>query len=261
MQDRLFQRYVGIDYSGAGHSLMPLRGLRLCVASGMDEPQEIMPFPGRGTHWSRMGIAVWLNELLSENIPSIVGIDHGFSFPLAYYEHHRLSRVWAIFLEDFCHHWPLDRPGLTVDQLRRGFPGTMRSGSARWRRLTELRCRAKSVFHFDVPGSVAKSTHTGLPWLRFLREQHRLSGRIHFWPMDGWEIPVSGSLLLEAYPSLYRPHLDLPFASQDQNDAYAIAKWLQREDAVGRLPSQLTGEGITADEKNVAMTEGWILGC
>jgi hypothetical protein len=41
-------------------------------------------------------------------------------------------------------------------------------GNARWRRLTEERAgSAKSVFHFDVQGLVAKSTHAGIPWLRF----------------------------------------------------------------------------------------------
>jgi len=30
---------------------------------------------------------------------------------------------------------------------------------------------AKSVFHFDVLGSVAKSTHVGIPWLRYIRER------------------------------------------------------------------------------------------
>ena len=55
-------------------------------------------------------------------------------------------------------------------------------------RLTEERAgSAKSVFHFDVPGTVAKSTHAGLPWLRYLRQ--KLGDRIHFWPFDGWEIP------------------------------------------------------------------------
>jgi hypothetical protein len=38
--------------------------------------------------------------------------------------------------------------------------GAARVGNARWRRLTEERAgSAKSVFHFDVQGSVAKSTH------------------------------------------------------------------------------------------------------
>jgi hypothetical protein len=48
--------------------------------------------------------------------------------------------------------------------------GAARMGNARWRRLTEERTgRAKSVFHFGVQGSVAKSTHAGIPWLRFIR--------------------------------------------------------------------------------------------
>jgi hypothetical protein len=50
---------------------------------------------------------------------------------------------------------------------------TARAGNSRWRRITELRGRAKSVFHFDVPGSVAKSTHAGIPWLRYLRIRTR----------------------------------------------------------------------------------------
>jgi len=54
--------------------------------------------------------------------------------------------------------------------------GATRTGSPRWRRLTEERVRAKSAFHFDVPGSVAKSTHARLPW-RFIRQ--RLGARVH----------------------------------------------------------------------------------
>jgi hypothetical protein len=28
-----------------------------------------------------------------------------------------------------------------------------------------------AVFHFDVQGSVAKSTHARIPWLRFIRQR------------------------------------------------------------------------------------------
>jgi hypothetical protein len=39
-----------------------------------------------------------------------------------------------------------------------------RSGNSRWRRVTELRAgAAKSVFHFDVQGAVAKSSHVRPP--------------------------------------------------------------------------------------------------
>jgi hypothetical protein len=65
--------------------------------------------------------------------------------------------------------------------------GAARAGTARWRRLTEERAGgAKSVFYFDVQGSVAKSTHAGIPWLRFIRQ--RFANRVHFWPLT----PVSG---------------------------------------------------------------------
>ena len=64
--------------------------------------------------------------------------------------------------------------------------------------ITEERASAKSVFHFDVPGSVAKSTHAGLPWLRYLRNQ--LGDRVHFWPFDGWAIPAGKSAMVKVYP-------------------------------------------------------------
>ena len=60
---------------------------------------------------------------------------------------------------------------------------------------------AKSVFHFDVQGSVAKSTHSGLPWLRYIRM--RTGGRVHFWPFDGWRIPLGRSAVVEVYPALW----------------------------------------------------------
>jgi len=86
----------------------------------------------------------------------------------------------AKFLDDFQHHWPTDLDHMKVDYIRNGFDGyeSLRLGNSRWRRLVEPRCGTKSVFHFDVQGSFAKTTHTGLPWLRYLRSL--LNGRLHF---------------------------------------------------------------------------------
>ena len=55
----------------------------------------------------------------------------------------------------------------------------------------------------DLQGSVAKSTHAGIPWLRFIRQ--RLRDRVHFWPFDGWDIPAGRSAVVEVYPSLVTP--------------------------------------------------------
>src|SRR5580692_13179798 len=126
--------------------------------------------------------------------------------------------------------------GLTTPEHRRHLltEPPARSGSPRWRRITELRARtAKSVFHFDVQGSVAKSTHSGLPWLRFIRD--RTGGRVHFWPFDGWDIPVGRSAIAEVYPARWRRNFARAVRTDDQHDAYCAAEWLRHADRDGSL--------------------------
>jgi len=120
---------------------------------------------GHKKYFTRRGIARWLVNQLQSDVPTVVGVDHAFSFPQAYFKRYQLPADWDAFLADFVQHWPADRPGVRVDDLRFSYAGQARWGDARWRREAERRARAKSVFHFDVPGSVAKSTHAGLPWL------------------------------------------------------------------------------------------------
>jgi hypothetical protein len=120
--------------------------------------------------------------MLADGQPTIVGIDHGFSFPLQYFRQHGLRDDWPAFLDDFQAHWPTDEDHVYVDFVRNGSAGrgAARAGSSRWRRHVERLSGAKSLFHFDVPGAVAKATHAGLPWLRFLRRRsspRRTSGR------------------------------------------------------------------------------------
>ena len=45
----------------------------------------------------------------------IVGIDHGFAFPLAYTEKYELPPDWDVFLDDFAQHWPTDEANTYVD--------------------------------------------------------------------------------------------------------------------------------------------------
>ncbi len=181
-----FARYIGIDYSGAQTPTASLKGLRVYLAEGGAIPVEVAPPPSPRKYWTRRGVAEWLVERLAEDAPALVGIDHGFSFPLRYFEVHGLAPDWPAFLEDFQRHWPTDADHTYVDFVRDGSAGdgAARMGDSRWRRLTEERAGgAKSVFHFDVPGQVATSTHAGIPWLRFVRQ--RLGDRVHFWPFDG----------------------------------------------------------------------------
>jgi hypothetical protein len=254
----IFDRYIGIDYSGAQTPTSSLKGLRVYVGDRELPPVEIQPPPSPRKYWTRRGAAEWLVERLSEERLTLVGIDHGFSFPVRYFEEHHLQHNWPAFLDDFQQHWPTDEDLTYVEFVRDGACGNggARSGNPHWRRLTEQRAGAKSVFHFDVQGSVAKSTHAGLPWLRYLRLR---AGGVHFWPFDGWDIPAGRSVIVEAYPSLWTRGFARENRTDHQHDAYSIAAWMQQADLDGRLDTFLH-PSLTSTESVVAEIEGWILG-
>lgn len=136
-----FARYIGIDYSGAETPTSSLKGLRVCEARPDAAPCEILPPPSPKKYWTRKGIAHWLVDELSGDLPTLVGIDHGFSFPLRYFETHGLMPDWSAFLDDFQRHWPTDGDNTYVDFVRDGIVGNgaARTGNTRWRRLTEER--------------------------------------------------------------------------------------------------------------------------
>lgn len=108
-----FIRYIGIDYSGAKTPSAGLRGLRVYLAEQDTSPVEVVPLGGKRKYWSRRGVAEWLVELLSECTPTLVGIDHAFSFPLRYFETHCIKPDWPTFLDDFSN---IGRPG-TITSL------------------------------------------------------------------------------------------------------------------------------------------------
>lgn len=154
-----FSRYIGIGYSGAETPNASLKGLRAFLAQGDAPAEEVPPPPSRRKYWRRRGVADWLAERLVEDVATLVGIDHGFSFPLRYLEFHHLPPDWDEFLDDFQRHWPTDADHIYVSFIRdslRG-DGAARGGDRRWRRLCKEHCRAKSAFRFDVQAQVATS--------------------------------------------------------------------------------------------------------
>ncbi len=255
-----FSRYIGVDYSGAKTPDSSCRGLRVYTAENTNEPIQIQPSPSPRWYWTRRGLAEWLCNELGSETPTIVGIDHAFSFPLAYFEKYRLSSNWENFLVDFQHHWPTDARNTYVSFIRDGNAGQgrKRTGERSWLRLTEQWTpTAKSVFGFGVQGEVATSTHAGLPWLLYLRKKCRRP--LHFWPFDGWEVPKGSSSVVEVYPSLWVRRFQKNGRNPDEQAAYAAAAWLQRADLNGSLGTFLH-PSLKPDEGEVAKIEGWILG-
>jgi hypothetical protein len=267
-----FSHWIGIDYSGAQHAYAALPGLRLFKGSVSEKDvAEIRLTVSGREHWSRASLAVWLeNFLLSCDGPAIVGIDHAFSFPLNYFETCGLALTWDDFLEDFCRHWPMDVIDVSLKAYMAGqshSPAhTLRLGNSRWRRLAEqFSSGAKSVFHFGVPGAVATSTFTGLPWIRMLRMHSTLRERIHFWPFDGW-VPREGMhVIAEVYPSIWNQQSVRGTLTQDQHDARVVALALRDADQNGILhhwysPTFWQRVHLSPTDLHRAKLEGWILG-
>lgn len=251
-----FQRYIGIDYSGAQTPTSSLSGLRVYSAGNDQQPTEVAPPISPRKYWTRRGIAEWLRVQLLKPEPTIVGIDHAFSFPVQYFQEHGLALDWLSFLEDFRSHWPTHEDHTYVDFIRDEF--CSREGDACWFRLTERwTAAAKSVFRFDVQGAVAKSTHAGLPWLLYLKEH--CGDQIHFWPFDGWDIPGGRSAVVEVYPSLWMRRFPNDGRNGDQQAAYAVSAWLRRADCEGSLEVFLHPR-LDVSEQSLAQVEGWILG-
>lgn len=256
----LFSRYIGIDYSGAKTANESVSGLRVYLCDDSHPFEEVHPPPSPRRYWTRRGLAEWLNERLGEATPTLVGIDHAFSFPVQYFERHGIERNWDAFLADFCEHWPTDEEHMYVDFVRDGMygKGKIRGGDSRWRRVTEVRAGgAKSVFHFDVPGSVAKSSHAGIPWLRYLRRKR--GEAVHFWPFDGWALDNRKHTIAEVYPTLWRHLYPRENRVSDQQDAYVVCRWLAEADRTNTLSSYCNPQ-LTPEERSVCQFEGWILG-
>lgn len=259
-----FDGFIGIDYSGAGLPTDRIRGLKVYAARPGCEPQQVRPAPP-ARNWSRQALAHWLLAELDRGKRLLIGVDHAFSFPLSYFKRYGLTS-WPAFLEDFCRYWPTDQAHCRVDAIRNGDfwqhhpkPPGERTGTTDELRLCERwSSSAKSVFQFDVQGSVAKSTHAGIPWLRFLRE--RLGKRLFFWPFDGWQPPADASVIAEVYPSIFRNrYASKSGLTPDERDAYAVARWLEESVRRGILARYLDPP-LIAKERRIAALEGWILG-
>ena len=252
----MFSHYIGIDYSGAQAPVSRLAALQVygCDRSGM--PQTVRPYDPHARNWCRKEIARYCGQQLAGPEPCVIGIDHGFSFPQSYFKRHRLT-AWDDFLQHFCRYWATERDHMYVEFVRRENPP---GGTTDELRLCEQwTSGAKSVFQFDVQGSVAKSTHAGLPWIKALRHAGDLRDRVHFWPFDGFMVPAGRSVVAEIYPALFKRRYPKAERSPDQQDAFAVAMWLKDMDERGAL-GEYFNPPLNLPERRRAQLEGWILG-
>ena len=266
----MFDRYIGIDYSGAQTSRDRLVGLAVYRAIGSTTPEAVNTCTRNKVRWTRRELAHWLVKRLHEKPRTLVGIDHAFSFPLNYFDQYPAvpRDNWELFLEDFRKYWPIHLDGVTVRaqyyrqicRMMERPPGEHRFGIGEWFRLTDPR-NASSVFDFMAGArNVAFSTHAGLPWLRYIRKQLEAANtEAHFWPFDGWCIPKNRSVVVEVYPALWKARFCKGSMNNHQHDAFSVAKWMQETDQHDCL-EQYFRPNLDAAQCDRARVEGWILG-
>jgi len=252
----LFHRYIGIDYSGAATPASPLRGLTVWIADREGSPRQVGSPESRSGKWSRQGLASWLRARLLEDVPTIVGIDHAFSYPLAALEEAGLGS-WDAFLEWFEGRWPTREVpvqaclGPHLEMLRR-HEAALRL-TDRWAPTAMPLC---SGWGANGP-NVFFSTHAGIPWLRWLRQE--TAGRVFFWPFDGFAVPAGRSVVAEVYPRVFRRRYDPPPLGPDERDAWLVCRWLQDRDGKDRLAAYFKPP-LDEAEARQGRVEGWILG-
>lgn len=253
-----YAAYVGIDYSGKGSPRSKFTSIQLFEATAAQPPTQ------RQKSWSRQALHQWLDGRLAlqqrgEYGPMLIGIDHGLSFPLSYFDEHGLD-TYDAFLDHIDQHWGYSR----LEPLSSQTPSVLP-----YRDLQELRmCEkfsssAKSVLNLNPNMiTVAFSTHTGLPWLIDLRRKY--SGLLHFWPYDGLQPRKGASVIAEAYPAIYyhryKEHFPSELSTRDAQDAYSITAWLRDQDQKGKLKHYFSLATLDDQELAQVTLEGWILG-
>ncbi|MDI4647664.1 hypothetical protein [Cohnella hashimotonis] len=281
INDKLFDIYIGVDYSGAGLPAKAIPGLAVVKAEGGDPPAVVRnPHHPQG-RWSRSAVHGYLmSELAQTDRRAFVGIDHGFSYPLSELAYYGLQ-TWDDFLAWLSLNW--DTRERSVDDCKkRGAPYR----NANSLRLAEARYAvgASSVLDLDrsyghMTKTVSYSTHAGLPWLAELR-QRADRGRVRCWPYDHIHVsesgeanvrPVDGHVVAEVYPKICKERLAYRFSPPDARggstlsaheiDAFAVAEWAQQRDREGALAPYFRLETLTPHELRTAALEGWIVGC
>jgi hypothetical protein len=252
----MFKHHIGIDYSGAETAESRIPGLQVFMAATAESQKIKTPAAPSGQRWkwNRKETAQWLIDQANEDERFIAGIDHGFSFPANYMDRYGLHN-WDQFLDDFCENWPTHEPNIYVEMLREQ---NRRTGLPDELRLTERHTSsAKSVFAWNGQGNVAYSTHAGIPWLRYIRQQ--VGKKVHFWPFDGWKVPESKSVIVEVYPAIFKKRYPQKSRNLHEQDAYAVARWMKELDKGGFLDCYFDPP-LSDQEKTVASLEGWIFG-
>ncbi|WP_439534356.1 hypothetical protein [Polymorphobacter sp.] len=184
-----FDRFVGIDWSGARGDRHP--GVQVAMCEG-DGPVRLV-VPGGGI-WSRQGVLDWLGALSGD---VLVGMDAGFGFAPAPGFEGPARRLWAE-IDAVCAD-EIDLGGHAfVAHRREAFWMGAADGPRSARAHLRLCERVYAERRLGVPTSnfvLLGASQVGKASLSAMRLLHRLGWAV--WPFD--PLPASGPVICEIY--------------------------------------------------------------
>ena len=189
-----FDRFVGIDWSGAVGSRHPAVQIAICDG-GSEAPQLVLPASGV---WSRMQALEWLSSL-SENV--LVGIDAGFGFAVVPGFTAPARALWAE-VDAVCV-GDADLGGHSFIARRRDafWMGTS-DGPRHLRAHLRVTEQVYAASRLGTPTSnfvLLGASQVGKATLSAMRLLHRLDWPV--WPFE--PVPPQGPVILEIYAQAF----------------------------------------------------------
>ncbi len=284
---RAFQRFVGVDWSGAKSEHEPVP---LAIAEAEVEGRATLVEPPRraGRKWSRAEARALLGERLKPSLPrTLVVIDMSLGLPWG--SDRALFGVvgWRALVDAMAaEHGELGAARATAARINARFPDGapfrvdetrndarfyLRHHVSYYRQVESLVPQAISAWYVGSGAKVGYHTISGMFTLAHLLAR-RDAGELSFkvWPHEGLGLPDAGHVIAEGYPAAMGAKraqgASATRLSADERDALGIVRWLLGRSGEGALleafalPELPFGrvEGVGSREQ--LAFEGWMLG-
>ena len=285
----MFQRYVSIDWSGAGTDE---KRVNVCVVEAFKQQSRIVSPPNVQAgvkRWSRKEVVCYLNDILQPKAPrAMVAMDFGFGLPWgadhAIFKCHGWRAMLDVLAKLYNYHGTARATAEAINSDNRfNGHGPYRFNNNRtdyrfyldhgggYYRIAEMAVpQAISQWYLGSGGTVGFHTITGLASLAVLLSR-RDAGELYFdvWPQEVLEPRADRHVLVESYPAI-SPKLDDkhydPCADDHQRDAWRVLAWLLRADKTGTISTAFTipetrfGRIQSVSFLDQVQFEGWIIG-
>lgn len=267
----MFERWVGIDWSGAATRA---DRINLAVAREDSGELELVQPPSKKRKWTRNEALEFLFDLLKHPEPHLIGVDAAFGFPAGFARAWIGVEDWTAMVKEFGR---LEREHGRARDVAAAINGQFEGGPFRFnesrndrrfylahdvayfRQTDLLTPQCLSAFYMGSGAAVGFHTITFLACLSELIEA-RERGEVDFqvWPFEGGLRGVH--TFAEVYPALLEAPDGTGELSGDERDAMKIVQFLRDGRYTLEIPALNLGRHLDFASNSQITSEGWILG-